>query len=257
MKTRYSNIMNRCLVFFTLVLMGLWSSIGYTQSSDVILFKTAVETLNKSGSSVKELKQAQTVLKGLANKYDGSTRLCMQMGKRKKMRGPGGVMQWIEGQCERWESINPDRKLASIITHIKSIEVAQHKKFLAAKAKIRAAEIDRAKISTSDLRLTMSLIESYKDGVLDPREPVKVNVSLTNSTKKALQNLKVSLHASPADYLTNKQASIKSYTSAGQITIDSVITDAARAGKITLIVAITADNLVGTLTKEVIGRVRN
>lgn len=243
---------------FILILFLVWSGTASATVEDVNRYNSALGTIKKSGVTMNELKSAQRTLSSLASRYDNAARICTKMGERTRVRGSGGTFQWVEGKCENYVRIYPDRELASLNNRIRRIEVEEEQALLAAAAKKRQEELAKAApVTLTAVNLSLNMIESFKDGVLDSLEPLKINVGVANSGSKPLKNVNIRLRATPADYAINKQVSYATISGSRQFALDTIITEVAKAGDVTFIVSITADNLEGTLTKEVVSRVRN
>lgn len=195
-------------------------------------------------------------------------RVCIEVSEeRKKIRGPGGVMQWqTTSTCSRYGQLMVKSLLTNIGSEIQKREAASAIPQLGVSPRVATvAETPVIKapviLKPSDIALEARLIEGYQDNVLDSLEPFSLAISIKNNSREVLKDVKVIVMPSPANYVesTTREFQVGELAagSSSQVDFDSSLSRLAKLGTLKFEVMLEAENLEGSSISSAEQRVRN
>lgn len=241
------------LIYAFMIALLVCFNLRAQTDSEISDYQNAVNIINMNNASEQQMLSAKNILASLAMEYGDEKRFCTRMGDRKMVKGPGGVKQWVEAECEEWASIRPQSQLTLIDQRLKKLTLEKEQIKLAEEARVKAAQ----KIEADAIAMTMSFEEGYKDGVLDSLESLKINLGFKIESQKKLENAVIEVLSEPVNYFEAEQQKVVSIENAGNLVLNGRVARAAKAGPLSLKVSVRADNLGAALTKSIVLRVRN
>lgn len=195
-------------------------------------------------------------------------RVCIEVTEeRKKIRGPGGVMQWqTTSTCSRYGRLLVKSLLTNIGSEIQKRAAASAIPQLGVSPQVTTvAETPVIKapviLQPSDIALEASLVEGYQDDVLDSLEPFSLKISIENNSTEILKDIRVSINPSPVSYVEETSQEFRFDEIApgrsSQVNFDSRLSRLAKLGVLTFEVKVEAENLEGVSISSTEQRVRN